>query len=384
MREFSVTLILPLVSSRFRHIGFLVSGCPVVRLSGCPVVRLSGCPMEIDRQIIQHTYTKVIKMASFQRGAKSHYKKSLNGGPNGGIVFQPMIGKHSATIIFIHGLGDSAEGLESIVEMWGHEFPQVKFILPSAGSMPVTVYGGMSANAWYDIASLDENSREQDPTKGIEESKTFIQTLMEEEMNRGILLSRILLMGFSQGGAMSLFTGLQFQFSEELLEKASLSSKYPKRCGGLLVLSGYLPKQHSFQLQPAALDTPVLHLHGQADPLVRFSFAEKTHSFLATEKGVKDYTLKGYPGVQHTLSMEMINDGKRFIQNCLSVNSNHEETDFLVKPRHPKDLSIKEIKEAIKENQLQGKIVGLSEKSEFVAVLTDFYEKDCGITCFAT
>lgn len=219
-------------------------------------------------------------MASFHSSRPVHTKKPLVGGPNGGLVFQPAPGKHSATIIFIHGLGDSAEGLEDIVEMWGSDFPQVKFILPSAGTMPISVYGGMSASAWYDIASMDEKGREKDPTTGIEESKAFIQSLVEQEIQSGVLLSRIILMGFSQGGAMTLFTGLQLALSDELLERGSRSGKYPKRCAGLLVLAGYMPNKNKFTLSPLAVDTPICHLHGTADPLVLFSFAEKTRETL--------------------------------------------------------------------------------------------------------
>jgi lysophospholipase-2 len=158
-------------------------------------------------------------------------------------------------------LGDSADGLQDIPEIWqkskvGH----IKFILPTAPQRPVTLNMGHRMNAWYDIAQL--NDRTHDPNTGIEDSCKYIKSLIEEEQSKsGLPLSRIALAGFSQGGAMSLFTGLQ----EEYLPSSEQPSQ---RLAGLLVMSGYLPKASAFKLSESLKETPVLHCHGSDDQVV--------------------------------------------------------------------------------------------------------------------
>jgi lysophospholipase-2 len=227
-------------------------------------------------------------MSSFQSGSKKkpHNRKDYTTGLNGGIIFQPQVGQHSGTIIFMHGLGDSADGLADIVEMWSEEFRHLKIILPTAPTKKITIMMGQSGNAWYDITAMDESARETDPSTGIEASQEYLSSLIEEELSQGILLSRILLMGFSQGGAMTLFTGLQLPVKdEEMIAKATLGGKYPLRFAGLLVMSGYLPKQSAFKLSDSMKEVktvPILHTHGKDDPLVLYRYAEKTKEYLTS------------------------------------------------------------------------------------------------------
>ncbi len=150
--------------------------------------------------------------------------------------------------------------MQDIPEIWqkstlGH----VKFILPTAPMRPVTLNMGHRMNAWYDIAQLDD--RTHDPNTGIEQSANYIKGLIEEEQSKtGIPLSRIALAGFSQGGAMSLFTGLQDEYIP--------ASDEGGRLAGLLIMSGYLPKASAFKLSDKLKETPVLHCHGSADQVV--------------------------------------------------------------------------------------------------------------------
>ncbi len=315
-------------------------------------------------------------MASFP----IHVKKTFYKDGHEGIVFLPQPGKHSATVILMHGLGDSADGLEDIVTLWGDEFPHVKFILPTAKEMQITIYMGQRATAWYDIVHLADavEEKDRDPSKGLDESKAFIQSLIEDEIHSGVLLSRILLMGFSQGGAMTLTTGLQLTLSEEVLTRATRENRYPPHLAGLLVMSGYLPKKYAFSLDSRSAEVPVLHVHGAADPLVSLTYAEKTKHFLE-QQGVRTYELKTFTGVGHTLSMDMIEASKTFLHQRLPQHK-AEEPDVVVLPRHPRELSMKEIKELVKEFRLQGKTIGLTEKSEYVSLLTDFYEQHFHVT----
>ena len=166
---------------------------------------------------------------------------------------------HSASFVGpIHGLGDTNMGwAHTAAELHG-QLPHVKFILPNAPVAPVTLNGGMAMPSWYDITSLTDRAKQ--PCTGIDESRTAIEALINEEVALGISADRIVVGGFSQGGAMALATGLQ----------------YPSTLAGVCVMSGYLAKADSFRLSPGAVNTPVAHFHGTIDPVVKIEWARET------------------------------------------------------------------------------------------------------------
>lgn len=219
------------------------------------------------------------------------------------IIFHPEPGKHSATCVLMHGLGDSAEGLSDLGLMFIKAFPYIKFILPTAGEMAVTLSMGHRCNAWYDIVGLDDRASEF--CEGIMDSVHRIRQLLSNEEALGLPYSRLMLAGFSQGGAMSIYTGLQLPEGSQKL-------------GGILVMSGYLPGANSFQLTDGLGSTPVCHLHGEADPVVRLEWAKRTEMGLKS-KGVEMYELRTYPGVQHSISMDMISAATEFIAHTLPI-----------------------------------------------------------------
>jgi predicted esterase len=177
-------------------------------------------------------------------------------------------------------LGDSANGLQEVPKIWkNHNLGHIKFILPTAPQRPVTLNMGHLMNGWYDVIKLNE--RANDPNTGIEDSCKYIQSLIEEELNKtGLPLSRIALAGFSQGGAMSLFTGLQEKYLPTSSEQPS------QRLAGLLVMSGYLPKASAFKLSESLKETPVLHCHGSDDQIVSFILYLPTAIFLRIDSGL--------------------------------------------------------------------------------------------------
>lgn len=212
--------------------------------------------------------------------------------------------KHTGTVILSHGLGDTADGWSDAALEMSRHLPHIKWILPTAPVNPVTLNGGMRMTSWYDIESLSK-SRELQECKGIEESTETVQKLIRNENQNGIDSSRIVLAGFSQGGAMSLWTGLQ------------LPPAFASRLAGILVMSGYLPKGHAFKMSEHGRNTPVLHCHGTADPLVLPDFAEESRKHVL-ERGHKGgYELRTYRGLAHSANMQELMDVTHWLDKIL-------------------------------------------------------------------
>ena len=148
---------------------------------------------------------------------------------------------------------------------------------------------------------------------------------------------------------MALFTGLQLP--EDM------------KPSGILVMSGYLPGASKFKLTSGFEDVLVRHLHGTADAVVIFDHAEKTKLHV-TGKGLKNYNVIPYHGVGHTVSTEMMKNAMEFIKSILP-----DAPELALKPKEPSDMSVKELKEAIRRAGLATQAVGFYEKREFVELL---------------
>ncbi len=164
------------------------------------------------------------------------------------------------TVLWLHGLGADGHDFEDIVPHL--EQPCLRFMFPHAPKRPITLNFGMVMRAWYDIASLDEGERREDEA-GIRDSMSHIQALIEREEARGVPPERLVLAGFSQGGAMALVTG----------------TRYPKRLAGLIVLSAYevLSSSRQAEQQDANRDCPILFCHGSLDPLVNPALGRRAY-----------------------------------------------------------------------------------------------------------
>jgi len=180
-----------------------------------------------------------------------------------------------ASIIWLHGLGADGHDFKPIVPELGLPGDlHIRFIFPHAPSMPVTVNGGYIMPAWYDIRHADIG-REQDAA-GIRKSASLIEHLIEREIMHGIPAKRIVLAGFSQGGAMALHIGLR---QNEAL-------------AGIIALSCYLPLEDTLatETNPICKDSPIFMAHGVEDPVVPFALGDSTQRFLSTQ---------GYPVEWH-------------------------------------------------------------------------------------
>eukprot|EP00403_Amphidinium_massartii_P007906 CAMPEP_0178372640 /NCGR_PEP_ID=MMETSP0689_2-20121128/1457_1 /TAXON_ID=160604 /ORGANISM="Amphidinium massartii, Strain CS-259" /LENGTH=219 /DNA_ID=CAMNT_0019992569 /DNA_START=101 /DNA_END=757 /DNA_ORIENTATION=+ len=162
----------------------------------------------------------------------------------------------SSAVILSHGLGDTAYGWVDGAQILAAALPGTRFILPTAPVQPVTLNGGMACNSWYDIKGLSDRADES--CDGIEESRAYIEQLIDGVLETGLPLEKIIVAGFSQGGALSLYTGLLRR----------------KKLAGIVCMSGYLPFTQKFTPAEEVITTPVLHCHGSADQVVRLPWAE--------------------------------------------------------------------------------------------------------------
>lgn len=171
------------------------------------------------------------------------------------IVIEPQV-EATAVVIWLHGLGDSGAGFAPVVPALGLPVDHsIRFIFPHAPEQAVTINGGYIMRAWYDIKSMDLHDRAD--MQGVMASELSVLALIDEQIAAGIPSERIVLAGFSQGGVMSLFTGL----------------RYPHKLAGIMALSCYLPTGDVLpsQLTVANADTPILQRHGEQDDVVPLS-----------------------------------------------------------------------------------------------------------------
>lgn len=195
------------------------------------------------------------------------------------------------TVIWLHGLGASGHDFEPIVpELKLLKRPGVRFLFPHAPIRPITVNDGAAMRGWYDITSLNFETREQDDA-GIAESVSAIDELIEHEVSRGIPETNIVLVGFSQGGAIALQAGLTLN----------------RKIAGVVALSSYLPMTVETLEQVAAekMSTPIFMAHGTQDDVIRLSVAEQSRDKLqAREAAIEWHQYE----IAHSVSNEEVDD----------------------------------------------------------------------------
>ncbi|MFS8488065.1 alpha/beta hydrolase [Xanthomonas campestris pv. raphani] len=164
-------------------------------------------------------------------------------------------------VIWLHGLGaDGSDFAPMVPELVRPQWPALRFVFPHAPIRPITINNGVRMRGWYDIVGMDFAQRAD--KVGIAESVAQVEALIANEHARGIAPERILLAGFSQGGAVTLAVGLQ--------RRVPLA--------GLIAMSTYLPDPAAAasQLQPGALAQPLFMAHGSADPVVPYRAGEQS------------------------------------------------------------------------------------------------------------
>ena len=172
----------------------------------------------------------------------------------------------NASIIWLHGLGADGHDFEGLIPQL--QLPaelSIRFIFPHAPFRPISLNNGYEMRGWYDIYSLEIGS-EQDEA-GIRQSAAELEALIEQEIQRGIDPGRIILAGFSQGGAIALHTGL----------------RYPRKLAGILALSTYIPLGDTLadEISPAGREIAVFMAHGRQDDILSFEIAQLSRERLS-------------------------------------------------------------------------------------------------------
>jgi phospholipase/carboxylesterase len=186
----------------------------------------------------------------------------------------------AAAVIWLHGLGADGHDFEPIVpELDLPDSLRVRFVFPHAPMQAVTINGGAVMRAWYDVYALEGVRREDD--RGVRASQAAVEELIAREKARGIPAARIVLAGFSQGGAIALHTGL----------------RHAERLAGIMALSTYVPLAAALaaEASPANRGLPIFMAHGTSDPLIPIERAQASRKLL---EGL------GYPVEWHEYPME--------------------------------------------------------------------------------
>lgn len=204
-----------------------------------------------------------------------------------------------ASIILLHGLGASGYDFADIAKQLNLP-PElnVRFVLPHAPIMPVQYADGAEMRAWFDIADLSGESPEDEI--GIRKSQLLIEDLIAHELEQNIPSEKILLAGFSQGGAMALYCGLRCQ----------------KKLAGILVLSSWLPLIHTVieEQAEANKNTPIMMMHGNQDNIVPLAWGKKSCDYL--KQIGYNIVLNTYT-MQHSVCPNELVDISQWLKNLL-------------------------------------------------------------------
>lgn len=170
----------------------------------------------------------------------------------------------SAAVIWLHGLGADGNDFAPIVGELDLPPTAIRFVFPHAPAMPVTINGGYVMPAWYDILGADLNRREDE--SGVRASQQAVEALVAREGERGIAPNRIVLAGFSQGGAIALQTAL----------------RQSRALAGVMALSTYVPLAATLPTERNAASNavPILMAHGTHDPVIPLAMAKRSRDLL--------------------------------------------------------------------------------------------------------
>lgn len=203
-------------------------------------------------------------------------------------------------VIWLHGLGaDGHDFVDAVPSLGLDGAHRIRFVFPHAPMMPITMNGGMVMPAWYDIGAIDLRTAQDEA--GIKNSEQAIWALINDQIQKGIKSERIILAGFSQGGAVALHTAL----------------RYPKPLAGAIVLSSYLPLHDTLAKEKHGANEhlKIFMAHGFMDSVVSYWIGQQSCTHLQTAGFKVDW--HSYP-MAHTVSLSELHDIGAWIKNALN------------------------------------------------------------------
>ena len=216
------------------------------------------------------------------------------------IVIEIGSGPPDSCVIWLHGLGADGHDFEPIVpELKLNAELNIRFVFPHAPMIPVTINQGFVMRAWYDIR---ETKIDAEPDKaGIRQSSQALVQMIEEQVESGIVSERIVLAGFSQGGAIALFTAL----------------RYPGHLAGVMALSAYMPLPQSLAAEKSDANSgiPIFLAHGSDDTVVPIELAYVTRGKL--EKEGYPATCMEYQGMRRSVAEKEVLDSSGWLEGTL-------------------------------------------------------------------
>ncbi|KAF7991924.1 hypothetical protein HCN44_010725 [Aphidius gifuensis] len=213
------------------------------------------------------------------------------------VVIKPTA-EHTATLIFLHGLTETGNIWAS--KLKNIQPPFMKIICPTAEKIPMTFQNGYRMNSWFDVEKIGMHEPENEI--GIELASKNVHNMIEDEIKLGTPSDRIILGGFSQGGALALYSFITF----------------PKKIGGVALFSAWLPLHNYYPENfVASKDTPLLMCHGKKDSLISFEWGTMTRDVLKSM--VQDVNFITYPQLIHEVCDQEIQELKSFIDRVLKT-----------------------------------------------------------------
>lgn len=204
------------------------------------------------------------------------------------------------SVIWLHGLGASGHDFEPLVPHLG--LPKTRFVFPHAPQRPVTINMGMVMPAWYDILSMAGSAGVREPIEHVRQSQAQVEALIQREKERGTPAEKIVVAGFSQGGAIAGWVGLRHQ----------------EALAGIMILSAYelFPETMLEEASPANAQTPMLFCHGSLDPMVKMAWGREGYLRRAAES--RDVAWHDWP-MGHQVCLEEVEVIAFWLQGRLSA-----------------------------------------------------------------
>ncbi len=218
------------------------------------------------------------------------------------VIINSGTGSVQYCVIWLHGLGADGHDFEPIVQELNLPADiAIRFIFPHAPMMPVTINNGYVMRAWYDIFAMDIGSRQDEV--GVRQSQLYVKQMIDQQIADGIPSERMVLAGFSQGGAIILQTGLRLD----------------KPLAGLMALSTYLPLVDSFEAEKTLHNahTPIFMAHGDSDPVVKPELAYRARSYLERQGYAVEW--QEYAGMQHGVCAQEIDHIRQWLLKVFKV-----------------------------------------------------------------